>query len=54
MIQLAPMEKYLIGGRLAIWAFNFSTLTWFEGIEFNISVNTGFGNKGVTIKEERE
>ena len=54
ILDIILPKKYIIGGRMAIWAFNFSTLTWFEGIEFNISVNTGFGGKGVSIKKERE
>ena len=54
VLDIILPKKYLIGGKTAIWAFNFSTLTWFEGIEFSVSVNTGFGGKGVSIKEERE
>ncbi len=54
VLDIVLPKRFLIGGRMAVWAFNFSTLTWFEGMEFNISVNTGFGGKGVSIKDERE
>lgn len=54
VLDIVLPKRFLIGGRMAVWAFNFSTLTWFEGMEFNVSVNTGFGGKGVSIKDERE
>ncbi len=54
ILDIVLPKRFLIGGRMAVWAFNFSTLTWFEGMEFNVSVNTGFGGKGVSIKDERE
>ncbi len=47
-------KNFVLGGKLVIWAFNFSTLTWFEGLEFSVSVNAGFQGKGVSIKDERE
>jgi hypothetical protein len=54
LLDIILPKNSIIGAKIAIWAFNFSTLTWFEGMEFNVSVNAGFRGKGVSIKEERE
>jgi len=53
-LDIVLPKSYLIGGKIVVWGFNFSTLTWFEGMEFNVSINAGFRGKGVSIKEGRE
>lgn len=48
---LLPKDN-LLGGKIAIGAFNLGTLSKFEDIKFNIEV--GASGKGISIKDKKE
>ena len=56
VLDILLPQKYVIGGRIALKAFNIATLAWFEGIDFNVKVkvNVDAGGKGIAIKDHRE
>ena len=56
VLDILLPQKYVIGGRIALKAFNIATLAWFEGIAFNVKVkvNVDAGGKGIAIKDHRE
>jgi len=54
ILDIALPRKYVIGGKIVAKIFNIGTLSWFEGIRFNVSVDVGASGKGISVKDERE
>jgi len=56
VLDILLPQKYVVGGRIALRAFNIATLAWFEAIDFKVKVNVNVdaGGKGIAIKDHRE
>ena len=56
VLDILLPQRFLIGGRFAMKAFNIGTLAWFEGINFKVKVNLDVdaGRKGIALKDHRE
>jgi len=52
VLDIMLSRNVMAGGKVMTWAFNVGTLSFFEGIEFNINVGTS--GKGVSLKDVRE
>jgi hypothetical protein len=41
ILDIVLSRRYVIGGKIVAKTFNLGTLSWFEGIRFNVSVDVG-------------
>lgn len=56
ILDILLPSKYVVGGKIAVKSFNIGTLSWFEGIKFNVKIDVDLesSRKGIAVKDTRE